>query len=121
MHTLSQKQINSLQGNSKLLHLYLSVLSAKTYVYSLLAAKERKEKETLASAIRIVTNNSNKAFCPVSRWLTTNEACSYIKCSRNTLKSWYNKGYIYAKKIKGKWLYDKESIDDFITSDKLRF
>ena len=50
----------------------------------------------------------------IKRWLTVDEALQYsgIK-SRTTLMKWINEGYIDAHKRTGKWVIDRQSIDDW--------
>ena len=49
-----------------------------------------------------------------------NEALEYAKVkSVKTLKMWIDKGYIYGYKRSGSWIIDRQSIDDWYSSDKL--
>ena len=52
------------------------------------------------------------------RWLEIKEACGYARVSRNTLMNYINEGHVYAFKRTGKWIVDRESIDDFFLSDR---
>ncbi len=47
------------------------------------------------------------------RRLTTKEAEEYTGLCFKTLKKLKEEGYITAKKIGNKWLWDRESIDNF--------
>lgn len=54
----------------------------------------------------------------VSRWLTLEEAMAYAKVkSKNTIRRWIQEGYIDANKRTGSWIIDRESIDDWFSSD----
>jgi hypothetical protein len=54
------------------------------------------------------------------RWLTFSEAMKYAKVkSPTTLRKWIDEGFIYAFKRSGVWIVDRESIDDWFTSEKL--
>jgi excisionase family DNA binding protein len=54
------------------------------------------------------------------RWLTTKEACQYTNLCFKTLKKYHLEGFISAKKIGNKWLWDRESIDAFFGEDDLK-
>ena len=57
---------------------------------------------------------------PVGRWLTMNEALEYAKLkTEKTMRMWIKKGYIYGFKRSGHWIIDRQSIDDWYSSDKL--
>ncbi len=52
------------------------------------------------------------------RWLTLKEAMAYAKVgSVNTIKKWIEEGYIYGHKRSGKWIVDRESIDNWFLSE----
>ena len=54
------------------------------------------------------------------RWLTLREAMQYARVkSPNTIKKWIDEGYIYAFKRSGEWIVDRESVDDWYSSEKL--
>ncbi|NPU86564.1 MAG: helix-turn-helix domain-containing protein [Syntrophaceae bacterium] len=56
------------------------------------------------------------------RWMTLKEAMAYAKVkSEDTIRKWINSGYIYAHKRTGQWIVDRESIDDWFSSDKMHF
>ena len=56
--------------------------------------------------------------CLGGRWLTMKEALDYAKVkSVKTLKMWIEKGYIYGHKRTGNWIIDRQSIDDWYSSD----
>ena len=52
------------------------------------------------------------------RWLTTKEAEEYTNLCFKTLKKYWTEGYISAKKLGNKWLWDKESIDKFLGEEE---
>lgn len=51
------------------------------------------------------------------RWLTFKEACEYARLSKNTLRKLIEEGHIAAKRLEGKWIVDRFSIDHFFLSD----
>lgn len=53
-----------------------------------------------------------------NKWLTLEEARKYAKVSRNTLRRWIDEGLIYASKTTGEWRIDRETIDDFFSSER---
>jgi hypothetical protein len=80
---------------------------------------EKKQSELIAE---IVAERLKEQFqaAPVGRWLTMNEALEYAKVkSVKTIKMWVDKGYIYGHKRSGNWIIDRQSIDDWYSSDKL--
>ena len=83
---------------------------------------ETLEKKQIELIAEIVTEKLKEHFqdTPVGRWLTMNEALEYAKVkSVKTLKKWIDKGYIYGHKRSGNWIFDRQSIDDWYSSDKL--
>ncbi len=83
---------------------------------------ETLEKKQIELIAEIVTENLKEKFqdAPVGRWLTMNEALEYAKVkSVKTLKMWRDKGYIYGHKQAGNWIIDRQSIDDWYSSDNL--
>ena len=83
---------------------------------------ESLEKEQIELIAEIVAEKLKENFqdVPVGRWLTMNEALGYAKVkSVKTLKMWIDKGYIYGDKRTGSWIIDRQSIDDWYSSDKL--
>ena len=78
---------------------------------------DKKQIELLAG---IVAERLKEQFqdAPVGRWLTMNEALEYAKVrSVKTIKMWIDKGYIYGFKRSGSWIIDRQSIDDWYSSD----
>ena len=76
----------------------------------------RTEIDIIAERVAItVMENFN-----VSRWLTIKEACQYGKIKRDTLMKWIDEGYIYGSKRSGKWIVDRQSIDDFYNQERLQ-
>jgi len=64
----------------------------------------------------MVKENFNESLG--GRWLTMKEALDYAKVkSVKTLKMWIDKGYIYGHKRTGNWIIDRQSIDDWYSSD----
>ena len=57
---------------------------------------------------------------PIGRWLTMKEAMNYARIkTEKTIKKWLDEGYIYGHKRSGSWIIDRQSIDDWYSSDKL--
>ncbi len=54
------------------------------------------------------------------RWLTTKEAEKYTGLCFKTLKKYWEQGDISAKKLQGKWIWDRESIDAFFGDDDVK-
>lgn len=54
------------------------------------------------------------------RWLTTKEAEEYTGLCFKTLKKYWEQGDISAKKLQGKWIWDRESIDAFLGDDDVK-
>lgn len=53
-----------------------------------------------------------------SRWLTMPEALEYARVrSKTTMLKWLNEGLIYGFKRSGTWIIDRESIDQWYTSE----
>ena len=81
---------------------------------------ETLDKKQIELIAEIVAEKLKENFqdAPVGRWLTMNEALEYAKVkSVKTLKKWINKGYIYGDKRTGSWIIDRQSIDDWYSSD----
>lgn len=53
------------------------------------------------------------------KWLTIEEAAEYAKASKNKIQAWIDEGYIYGFKRTGKWIVDRESIDNWYSSEKI--
>jgi len=60
-----------------------------------------------------------KSEKPVGRWLTMEEATEYAKIKPKTINMWIKRGYIYGFKRSGHWIIDRESIDDWYSSEKI--
>ncbi len=81
----------------------------------------RSDIEALATMIAKEVGASIMVKSMPGRWLTIEEAMNYAKVkSRNTIRKWIDNGYIYAHKRSGEWIVDRESIDDWFLSDKVR-
>jgi hypothetical protein len=53
-----------------------------------------------------------------SRWLSMPEAMIYLRCrSRNTVLKYLREGLIDGKRLGGRWLIDRESIDRRLTPE----
>ncbi len=55
----------------------------------------------------------------VPRWLDIKQACQYANIKRDTLMKWVDEGYVYGHKRSGKWIIDRDSIDNFYNQDRL--
>ena len=56
----------------------------------------------------------------MKRWLTTKEAEEYTNLCFKTLKKYYIEGFICARKVGNKWLWDRRSIDVFFGEDDIK-
>jgi len=76
-------------------------------------------EKSLASAI--AARVADMLMLPHKRWLSISEAMAYAGVSsRETIRKWINKGYIYGFKRSGSWIVDRKSIDDWYESEKMR-
>jgi hypothetical protein len=55
-----------------------------------------------------------------ARWLDLKAAAAYTSMSAKTLMKYIKRGEIYASHKDGKWYIDRESIDAFHLSDKVK-
>ncbi len=74
--------------------------------------------QVLAIAIAAQVKADLQASAAPGRWLTVKEAMAYAKVSLNTIKRWVDEGHIYGHKRTGKWIVDRESIDNWFLSEK---
>lgn len=73
----------------------------------------------LKELVRRFINLSGQNNYP--RWMDVKAACAYTSMSKNTLMKYIKKdGCIYAKRLKGKWYIDRESIDNFMLQDPVK-
>jgi excisionase family DNA binding protein len=62
----------------------------------------------------------SKRQCDIApRWLDLYAASRYCSLHRQTLVRHINAGEVYARRIGGKWLVDRQSIDSWLLSDKI--
>ena len=54
------------------------------------------------------------------RWMDVKTACRYASMSKNTLMAYIKDDSIYAKRLKGKWYVDRDSIDNFMLQDPVK-
>ena len=83
---------------------------------------ETLDKKQIALIAEIVAEKLNEHFqdAPVGRWLTMPQALEYAKLkTEKTMRMWIKRGYIYGFKRSGSWIIDRQSIDDWYSSDKL--
>jgi len=80
----------------------------------------RLDIDALASLVaKEVGAHIMASLCP-GRWLTLKEAMSYAKVkSVGTIRVWISNGFIYAHKRSGQWIVDRESIDNWYSSEKV--
>lgn len=80
----------------------------------------REDMEAIAALVaKDVAANIIVKTTP-GRWMTLKEAMAYAKVkSEDTIRKWINSGYIYAHKRSGQWIVDRESIDDWFSSDRV--
>ena len=75
--------------------------------------------EAMAASIAGKVADTIRADQLVQRWLTLEEATAYARASKNTLRGWIDKGYIYGFRRTGKLIVDRESIDNWYSSEKI--
>jgi hypothetical protein len=81
---------------------------------------EKRDIEVLAIIVAKEVTANILAKATPGRWLTLKEAMAYSKVkSEDTIRKWINSGCIYAHKRSGQWIVDRESIDDWFSSDKV--
>ena len=83
---------------------------------------ETLDKKQIELIAEIVAERLKEQFqaAPVGRWLTMPQALEYAKLkTEKTMRMWIKKGYIYGFKRSGTWIIDRQSIDDWYSSDKL--
>ena len=81
---------------------------------------EKTDIEALAAIVAKEIAANIRATASPGRWLTLKEAMAYSKVkSEDTIRKWINNGYIYGHKRSGQWIVDRESIDDWFSSDKV--
>ncbi|OAQ21030.1 helix-turn-helix domain-containing protein [Thermosulfurimonas dismutans] len=73
--------------------------------------------ETLRALIQEAVREALAEAGASQRWLTLREACRYARVSKNTLRRLIDEGYITAKRLDGKWIVDRLSIDAFYGSE----
>lgn len=81
----------------------------------------RQDITALAELVASQVRREILAELAPGRWLTIRQAMAYAQVkSVNTIKGWINNGYIYAHKRTGQWIVDRESIDDWFSSEKVK-
>ena len=83
---------------------------------------ETINKKQIELIAEIVAEKLNEHFqdAPVGRWLTMPQALEYARLkTEKTMRMWIKRGYIYGFKRSGTWIIDRQSIDDWYSSDKL--
>lgn len=59
------------------------------------------------------------AMASPGKWLNLEEAKEYARVeSRGTIMKWINQGHIYGFKRSGSWIIDRESIDQWYSSER---
>jgi hypothetical protein len=71
-------------------------------------------KELMRQFIRASGQNS------YPRWMDVKTACRYASMSKNTLMAYIKDDSIYAKRLRGKWYVDRDSIDNFMLQDPVK-
>lgn len=80
----------------------------------------REDMEAIAALVAKDVAANIIAKTTPGRWMTLKEAMAYAKVkSEDTIRKWINSGYIYAHKRSGQWIVDRESIDDWFSSDRV--
>jgi len=81
---------------------------------------ERSELETLADLVAQKVASDILATSTPGRWMTLKEAMAYCKVKHpDTIRVWITQGYIYGHKRTGQWIIDRQSIDDWFSSEKV--
>lgn len=76
--------------------------------------------EALAIMIaKIVKEEVHVAAETKPKWLTIEEASTYAKASIKKIRRWIDEGYIYGFKRTGKYVIDRESIDNWYNSERI--
>ena len=77
------------------------------------------DMKTLATFIAEAVGEIIAAEKITGRWLSLSEAMEYAKVkSSNTIKKWIDEGYIYGFKRSGEWIIDRDTIDDWYSSER---
>lgn len=80
----------------------------------------RSELETLADLVAKKVTSDIQATSTLGRWMTLKEAMKYCKVKHpDTIRTWITRGFIYGHKRTGQWIIDRESIDDWFSSEKV--
>ena len=75
--------------------------------------------ESLAELVAEKILSQSRLNQTASRWLKVKEAAEYAKVSRRKLMTWIDEGYIYGFKRTGEWIVDRESIDQWYSSERI--
>ncbi len=79
----------------------------------------RENIESLAEIVADKILARNRINQTPGKWLTIKEATEYAKVSRRKMMGWIDEGYIYGFKRTGEWIVDRESIDNWYSSEKI--
>jgi len=77
-----------------------------------------EEIRELNELVRQVIRMAGQNVYP--RWMDVKAASKYTSMSKNTLMEYIKDDCIYAKRLKGKWYIDRESIDNFMLQDPVK-
>lgn len=75
--------------------------------------------EALAELVAMKVMKTVHVAGTLPRWLTMEEAVEYAKTSKRKLRTWVDEGYIYGFKRTGKYVIDRESIDNWYNSERI--
>ncbi|SCY84462.1 helix-turn-helix domain-containing protein [Desulfoluna spongiiphila] len=80
---------------------------------------DREQMEALAELVALKVMKTVHVASTLPRWLTMEEAVVYAKTSKRKLRTWVDEGYIYGFKRTGKYVIDRESIDNWYNSERI--
>lgn len=80
---------------------------------------DNDQMEALAELVAMKVMETVQVAESQPRWLTMEEATVYAKTSMRKLRTWVDEGYIYGFKRTGKYVIDRESIDNWYNSERI--
>ena len=76
-------------------------------------AKRLNSLETLLKELAEGLREKRVLYPP---YLTLKEACEYARVCKDTMRRWLEEGYVVGHREKGKWIINRQSIDDYLSS-----
>ena len=80
---------------------------------------DNEQLEALADMVALKVKETVQVAGSQPKWLTMEEAVVYAKTSMRKLRTWVDEGYIYGFKRTGRYVVDRESIDQWYNSERL--